>query len=112
MSGRKLGGGRILGSGKGLAPPVPPAHQRMGSLGSPSESTVSHSSRDSTASPLATSPLILPDAGQDLKSRVSLENGGSSTVTAASSKLVCPICNEEMVSSLYIVQAENLTLRR
>lgn len=97
MSGRKLGGGRILGSGKGLAPPGPSAHQRIGSLVSPSESTVSLSSREGTLSPLATSPLLLPDAGQDLSSRVSLDNGGSSAVTAASSKLVCPICNEEMV---------------
>ena len=97
MSGRKLGGGRILGSGKSLAPPAPPAHQRTNDLISPSESTLSLSSRESAASPLATSPL--PDAGQDLNSRVSLENGASSAVAAASSKLLCPICNEEMVGS-------------
>lgn len=97
MSGRKLGGGRILGSGKSLAPPAPPAQQRRASdVISPPGSTVSYSSRESTISPLATSPL--PDIGQDLVSRASLENGGPSTVTAASSKLVCPICNEEMVS--------------
>jgi rabenosyn-5 len=95
MSGRKLGGGRILGSGKGLAPPKP-AHQRMSSLGTPSEGTVSHSSRES--SPLATSPLAEVD--QDLGSRVNLENGGP-VVTAMGSKLVCPICSEEMVGSLY-----------
>jgi len=95
MSGRKLGGGRILGSGRGLAPPAPPAHQRRTSdLISPSESTLSLSSRDSSG--LATSPL--PDASQDLRAAVSLKNGGP--VTAASSKLVCPICNEEMVSSV------------
>ena len=97
MSGRKLGGGRILGSGKGLAPPAPPAHQRMGSLVSLSESVVSESSRDGTASPLGTNPLILQDASQDLVSRATLQNGGANTVTAANSKLVCPICNEEMV---------------
>ena len=91
MSGRKIGGGRILGSGKSLAPPAPP---RSSSLVSPSESTVSlPSSRDSTASPLGTSPL--PESREDLISRVSLENGGG--ITAASSKLVCPICAEEMV---------------
>ena len=96
MSGRKLGGGRVLGSGKGLGPPAPPAHHRTNDLISPSESTLSLSSRDSTTSPLATSPL--PETLQDLSSKVSLENGGPS-VTAASSKLVCPICNEEMVSA-------------
>ncbi|TVY56034.1 Vacuolar segregation protein pep7 [Lachnellula cervina] len=102
MSGRKLGGGRILGSGKSLAPPAPPAqHQRRPSdVISPAGSTVSFSSRESTISPLATSPL--PDVGQDLISRASLENGGPSTVTAASSKLVCPICNEEMMTLLQL----------
>ena len=94
MTGRKLGGGRILGSGKSLAPPAPPAHhQRNSSLISPSESTLSLNS--SHSSPLATSPF--PENNQDLSSRVSLENGGPSTVTAAGSKLTCPICNEEMV---------------
>jgi rabenosyn-5 len=95
MSGRKLGGGRILGSGKSLAPPAPLARQRTSDIISPAESTVSLSSRDSTASPLATSPL--PDNNQDLSSVVSLQNGGLPTVTAASTKLLCPICNEEMV---------------
>jgi hypothetical protein len=56
MSGRKLGGGRILGSGKSLAPPAPPAHQRKASdLISPAESVISSSL--SSVSPLATSPL-------------------------------------------------------
>lgn len=94
MSGRKLGGGRILGSGRGLAPPAPPAHQRRTSdLISPSESTLSLSSRGSSG--IVTSPL--PDHSQDLSAAVSLKNGGP-VVSAASSKLVCPICNEEMVS--------------
>lgn len=93
MSGRKLGGGRILGSGKSLAPPAPPA-QRISDLTSPAESIVS-SEAGSSASPLATSPL--PDVGQDLSEVVALQNGGPSAVAAASSKLLCPICNEEMV---------------
>jgi|SRR4051812_3007929 rabenosyn-5 len=98
MSGRKLGGGRILGSGKSLAPPAPPSQQRKPpDVVSPSASTLSlGSSRESAISPLATSPI--PDAGQDLISRASLENGGPSRVSAASSKLTCPICQEEMVS--------------
>lgn len=81
----------MLGSGKSLLPPGPP---RSSSLVSPSESTVSlPSSRDETASPLGTSPL--PETREDLLSAVSLENGGG--VAAGSSKLVCPICAEEMV---------------
>ncbi|TAQ84290.1 hypothetical protein B7494_g7380 [Chlorociboria aeruginascens] len=98
MPARHLGGGRILGSGKSLAPPAVSAHhQRSSSLISPSESTLSLSSRDS-ASPLATSPL--PDLGQDLGSRVQLESGGPSS--AAPSKLVCPICTEEMMTLLQL----------
>ncbi|RDW69296.1 hypothetical protein BP6252_08316 [Coleophoma cylindrospora] len=99
MSARRLGGGRILGSGKSLAPPAPPAHQRSSSLVSPSESTLSLESHTSV-SPLATSPL--PDNIQDLASRVSLENGAVGAVAAASSKLVCPICNEEMMTLLQL----------
>ncbi|KAF4635944.1 hypothetical protein G7Y89_g2155 [Cudoniella acicularis] len=107
MSGRKLGGGRILGSGKSLAPPAPPAHQRrVSDVISPSASTLSLSSRESAISPLATSPL--PDIGQDLISRASLENGGPSTVTAANTKLVCPICTEEMV--IYYPKITNTAL--
>ena len=94
MSSRKLGGGRILGSGKSLAPPTPPAQQRSSSFITPSESTLSLSSTHSV-SPLATSPL--PNDSQDLRSRVSLDNGRSSNVTAVASKLLCPICSEEMV---------------
>ncbi|OLN81305.1 Vacuolar segregation protein PEP7 [Colletotrichum chlorophyti] len=93
MSGRKLGGGRILGSGKGLAPPTPPpiAHQRTPSPFAPSESTLSLNS--SSASPPVSSPL--PDFPQDLASNISV--GGPSRSAATSSKLVCPICEEEMV---------------
>ena len=92
MSGRKLGGGRVLGSGKSLAPPTP-AHQRNGGVISPSESTLSSSN---SASPLATLPL--PDSAQDLISKVSLNHGGSSAPVG--NKLLCPICEEEMVSAL------------
>jgi len=89
----------VLGVGKGLGPPAP-THQRTNDLISPSESTLSLSSRESTASPLATSPL--PELHQDLSSRVSLVENGGPAVTAASSKLVCPICNEEMVGALIL----------
>ncbi|KAK2015988.1 FYVE zinc finger protein [Colletotrichum eremochloae] len=99
MSGRKLGGGRILGSGKGLAPPTPPAvqgHRRTPSPFAPSESTLSINS--SSASPPVSSPL--PDFAQDLASNVSV--GGPSRTAAASSKLVCPICDEEMLTLLQL----------
>ena len=90
MSGRKLGGGRILGSGRSLSPAHPP---RNSSLLSPSASTLSVNS--STSQP-STEP-------QDLGSRVSLDHSDDSTTAAAaaaSSRLVCPICNEEMVGSI------------
>ncbi|KAJ0383120.1 hypothetical protein COL922a_011144 [Colletotrichum nupharicola] len=101
MSGRKLGGGRILGSGKGLAPPTPPAvhgrgHQRTPSPFAPSESTLSLNS--SSASPPVSSPL--PDYSQDLTSNISV--GGPSRSSATSSKLVCPICDEEMLTLLQL----------
>ncbi|KZL74879.1 fyve zinc finger [Colletotrichum incanum] len=99
MSGRKLGGGRILGSGKGLAPPAPPAvqgHRRTPSPFAPSESTLSLNS--SSASPPVSSPL--PDFAQDLTSNISV--GGPSRTAAASSKLVCPICEEEMLTLLQL----------
>ncbi|KAJ0318589.1 hypothetical protein COL5a_010565 [Colletotrichum fioriniae] len=99
MSGRKLGGGRILGSGKGLAPPTPPAingHQRTPSPFAPSESTLSLNS--SSASPPVSSPL--PDFAQDLGSNISV--GGPSRAATSSSKLVCPICEEEMLTLLQL----------
>ncbi|KAK1998779.1 FYVE zinc finger protein [Colletotrichum falcatum] len=99
MSGRKLGGGRILGSGKGLAPPTPPAvqgHRRTPSPFAPSDSTLSINS--SSASPPVESPL--PDFAQDLASNVSL--GGPSSTATTTSKLVCPICDDEMLTLLQL----------
>jgi hypothetical protein len=101
MSSRKLGGGRILGSGKGLAPPA--AHApRAASLFAPSDrSTVSLHSRDSTPvslSPSSSSPL--PDFSQDLASNVTA--AGPSNGASAGNKLACPICEEEMVTLLQL----------
>ncbi|KAI1824047.1 FYVE zinc finger protein [Xylaria intraflava] len=99
MSGRKLGGGRVLGSGKGLAPPISPAirRERTISPSAPSESSLSAASP--SLSPSTSSPL--PDSSQDLTSNVSL--AGPSDVTAhAASKLVCPICSEEMLTLLQL----------
>ncbi|KAK0622050.1 FYVE zinc finger-domain-containing protein [Bombardia bombarda] len=118
MSSRRLGGGRILGSGKGLAPPSPSPspssvqHQqqqqqlqhprRSASPFAPSESsTVSFHSRNSTQnsiSPLSSSPL--PDFAQDLTSNISL--AGPSNGAQPSNRLVCPICEEEMVTLLQL----------
>lgn len=103
-SGRSLGGGRILGSGRSLSPAVLPsqaAHKRNSSVLSPAPSEGSLGS----ASPANESTTTL-DA-QDLVSRVSLGKeeqvggGGQAAVAAAAgSRLVCPICNDEMVGAI------------
>lgn len=102
MSGRKLGGGRVLGSGKGLAPPVSPAirRERATSPSAFSDSTrsISVGSPGASLSPSTSSPL--PDFTQDLTSNVSL--AGPSDVASLSSKLICPICNEEMLTLLQL----------
>lgn len=94
MSARKIGGGRVLGSGRSLSPAYPP---RSTSLLSPSASTVSVSSSSSTQ------PSTDP---QDISSRISLDqsDGGNAAAAAAAanSRLVCPICNEEMVTLLQL----------
>ncbi|KAH3947282.1 hypothetical protein HBH70_142160 [Parastagonospora nodorum] len=96
---RSLGGGRVLGSGRNLSPavaPTPPAqHRRNASFLSPSESSVSLSSQTSN------SPASTAEPKEDISSQVLLapsENAAAS----ASSKLVCPICNEEMVTLLQL----------
>ncbi|KAI1474893.1 hypothetical protein F4774DRAFT_399054 [Daldinia eschscholtzii] len=100
MSGRRLGGGRILGSGKGLAPPAPPAIQRerAASPSAPSDSTLSIGSPATSISPGTPSPLA--SFAQDVTSNISL--GGPSTGSQSGSKLVCPICDEEMLTLLQL----------
>ncbi|KAK3949872.1 FYVE zinc finger-domain-containing protein [Pseudoneurospora amorphoporcata] len=127
MSGRKLGGGRILGNGKGLAPPTAAAaaaasspsasptiaaaaiHNRAVSPFAPSDSsTVSFVSPNSTRDSISPSSSVPhPDIPQDLVSNVSLagpSNGGgqSAGVGANNGRLVCPICDEEMVTLLQL----------
>ncbi|KAK3669856.1 carboxypeptidase Y-deficient [Recurvomyces mirabilis] len=103
---RSLGGGRVLGSGKGLVPPPPATKQQHGhhlpttttnNLGllSPSESSVSLSSQTSGT------PVSLDN--EDLASRVALDDHASAqAAAAASSRMVCPICNEEMMTLLQL----------
>lgn len=92
MSGRKLGGGRIFGTGKGLAPPTPPSAPRAISPFAPSESTVSLGSL--SLSPSASGSL--PDLGPDIGSSISVGAQAKRSGQDAAG-LVCPICNEEMV---------------
>lgn len=89
-----------MGSGKGLAPPVPPAvrRERATSPSALSESTLSIGSPAASVSPSTSSPL--PDFAQDLASNISL--AGPSDIGNAGSKLVCPICNEEMLTLLQL----------
>ncbi|EHA48038.1 vacuolar segregation protein pep7 [Pyricularia oryzae 70-15] len=113
MSGRKLGGGRILGSGKGLAPPAPPPpqpqqhqHQHHGSVRAPSPFAASEVSSISSGShnqntitpPTSSSPL--PDFSQDLAANISLD--APSPSNAGAGGLVCPICQEEMLTLLQL----------
>ncbi|KNG46788.1 vacuolar segregation protein pep7 [Stemphylium lycopersici] len=91
---RSLGGGRVLGSGRNLSPaaasPQPSAvHRRNASLLSPSESSVSLSSQTSN------SPASTAETREDISSRV-LAGPSENAAASASSRLVCPICNEEM----------------
>ncbi|RSM06459.1 hypothetical protein CDV31_009139 [Fusarium ambrosium] len=98
MSGRKLGGGRILGSGKGLAPPTPPNANapRVGSPLAASESTVSIGS--SSISP-PVSGIASELAGPGIGDSISVGVQGKGPADGA---LVCPICNEEMMTLLQL----------
>jgi hypothetical protein len=93
-SGRALGRGRILGNARNLSPVASPSpqHQRNTSVLSPSDSSLSLNSQVSNS----IAPTVTEV--QDLASKVSIgQSDHAAAVAAASSKLVCPICNEEMV---------------
>jgi len=89
MAARKLGGGRVLGSGPPSAPAVA-IHQRNSNLLSPSDSPVSPSSQVSNSRVSLGLHDIIPQPP--------LTNGRHSATAATSPALVCPICNEDMVS--------------
>ncbi|OAT10812.1 vacuolar segregation protein [Blastomyces gilchristii SLH14081] len=99
MPKRTLGGGRVLGSGRSLTPTVPtPSPRKDSRFHSPSPSSVSLNSQGAASH-------ISVDT-QDIVSRISLENGDSSisraSAAAGSSRLACPICNEEMLTLLQL----------
>jgi rabenosyn-5 len=88
---RTLGGGRVLGSGRSLSPAVmPPRPHQL----TPSESSLS----------LASSSHTSTTETDDIASRVALDasNGPVGPASAASSRLVCPICNDDMVTLLQL----------
>ncbi|KIV83803.1 hypothetical protein PV11_05797 [Exophiala sideris] len=102
MSKRTIGGGRVLGSGRTLGPPIPPPKPNSplpSHVLSPSASSLSLNTSESGAStPLSSDP-------QDIAARVSLDHGTpdlSVAAAAAGDRLVCPICNEEMVTLLQL----------
>src|ERR1700742_1334749 len=104
MSRRIIGGGRVLGSGRTLGPPAPPPKPTSPSplpnrVLSPSASTLSlNTSESGTSTPPSSDP-------QDIASRVSLDHGApdlSMAAAGATDRLVCPICNEEMVTLLQL----------
>ncbi|KAG6025231.1 hypothetical protein E4U41_001589 [Claviceps citrina] len=100
MSARRLGGGRVLGSGRGLAPPTPPptAPRSISPLPPPSESTISIGS-------VSLSPPVsggLPDLGRDIGSSISVGAQGKDHAAGSTAALVCPICSEEMVTLLQL----------
>src|ERR1700712_5254119 len=116
-SGRVLGKGRVLGGSRSpLAPPQPPAspaagaasaqrsqHKRNTSYLSPSsDSSASLTSlvSGSTAQDTAARPHLR--SGQDLAANVSLELPDNAATANASSRLICPICSEQMVGVIHI----------
>ncbi|KAJ5692681.1 hypothetical protein N7462_002104 [Penicillium macrosclerotiorum] len=95
MSRRTLGGGRVLGTPSALA--SAPSPQPKPRVLSPTTSSVSLSSQ--------TSASQFSSETQDLTSRISVENGGTSisaVPAAPGAQLSCPICNEEMLTLLQL----------
>ena len=85
MATRQNERGRVLGGGRSSLKVPQPQRPHNARILSPSESSAS----------LSNSQVSGDD--QDLTSRVSLETSDAAAVAAASSRLVCPICNEDMV---------------
>ena len=88
---RTLGKGRILGAGKpsSPAPAVPDHVLHPGTFRSPSESSLSVNSQRSVSRSSNDEP--------DISAAVALQARDNIAAASASSRMVCPICNEEMV---------------
>lgn len=100
MSRRTLGGGRVLGSGRSITPTVPPKSPTPlpAHVLSPSASSLSLNSASGISTPPSSEP-------QDIASRVSLDHAVpdfNAAAAAAGDRMVCPICNEEMVTLLQL----------
>ncbi|ETN43425.1 uncharacterized protein HMPREF1541_02584 [Cyphellophora europaea CBS 101466] len=121
MSRRTIGGGRVLGSGAGLTPAAaaapatslstrPPISSPLphNNLASPSGSSLSLSSTPTPTGGSSTPPsLSTPTDPQDIASRISTDYGAvpgqhMRSFSNATDRLVCPICNEEMVTLLQL----------
>ncbi|KAG8160891.1 hypothetical protein KVR01_009155 [Diaporthe batatas] len=107
MSARKLGGGRIIGNGKGIAPPHPThptskprARETSPYAPSDASSTDHYSTSQNSISPPSSSTPIADFGPQDLASRISI--GRPSDADASSPRLVCPICDDEMLTLLQL----------
>ncbi|EUC40435.1 hypothetical protein COCMIDRAFT_9698 [Bipolaris oryzae ATCC 44560] len=94
---RSLGGGRVLGSGRNLSPAAATTITATPNLLlSPSESSVSLSSQTSN------SPATTAEPRDDIGSRVLAAASTPSPQASASTRLICPICSDEMVTLLQL----------
>ncbi|KAI9715835.1 MAG: carboxypeptidase Y-deficient [Chrysothrix sp. TS-e1954] len=98
-SSRTLGKARVLGAGKPLPSTPSPApalhpHVQHTDLLSPSASSLSLNSQQSTSKS--------SNEETDISSAVALQARDNVAAASASSRMVCPICNEEMVTLLQL----------
>jgi len=93
-SSRTLGRGRVLGTAKPGSPTAVPEHVLHTGLLSPSESSVSLSSQ------ISTSRSSNEDDG--ISAVAALQARDNAAAAMASSRMACPICNEEMVRCMYM----------
>jgi len=105
-SGRVLGRGRVLGNAPSSAATtlrgskaaaLPPSSDSSASLTSSVSASTAHDGPNHRAKP---SQASLPSIAQDLTSNVSLSAPTHSA--NASTQLICPICNEQMVTLLQL----------
>ncbi len=104
MSGRKLGGGRVLGSGRSLSPAVAAVAASTAAVPKPPAATLLSPSASSVSLNSSASTEHTSTEHQDITSRVSWENHAPANAAAAAAttaRLACPICNEEMVGGAF-----------